>query len=88
MDAVFASAMTGHGAEINDFIPSAVVLYLLLELGVFHDELDQAAAKRLVSAQLSRAVQNIGGACRSDKLGEGSYARSSRLRCNSRGSSQ
>jgi 2-methylcitrate dehydratase PrpD len=25
MDAVFASAMTGHGAEINDFIPSAYV---------------------------------------------------------------
>jgi 2-methylcitrate dehydratase PrpD len=25
MDAVFASAMAGHGAEINDFIPSALV---------------------------------------------------------------
>jgi 2-methylcitrate dehydratase PrpD len=25
LDAVFASAMTGHGAEINDFIPSAFV---------------------------------------------------------------
>ena len=25
MDAVFAGAMTGHGAEINDFIPSAYV---------------------------------------------------------------
>ncbi|HYD45791.1 MAG TPA: MmgE/PrpD family protein, partial [Phenylobacterium sp.] len=25
IDAVFASAMTGHGAEINDFIPSSFV---------------------------------------------------------------
>lgn len=55
VDAAFASAMTGHGAEINDFIPSAFVQPgpAVLSVGLAVAEVKGATGAELLSAVIA-----------------------------------